>query len=334
MNLPESTDYLKYHQSKIKQLLGTEKIRALHRKNPIIDFIAFPMLLTVFALLFALLNHFDFGVLWLVCFLAQGCLIQIMGLYAHEMCTHRKYGGRHYSHVCDLICSMLTIHSPTFYYVFHMRHHRNLNTCDDPEVKQLKLMIGGAGQTLGRKLLFSTILGAVVAEALSSKNPDAVVARKECTKEQLRAISLEKILIYLFIAATLGSLCFTKVMLWGYILPLAIVTPFMSTVRNVLEHMDMDASIPLQAATYYRSNVFTRLLFFYDSGDCHLVHHLFCMIPFYRMREATAAMRPYFLANGVREHRSMSALVWTFYAKGAPVRGSWANLLSSAKPSG
>lgn len=326
MNLPESADYLKYHQAKIKQLLGTEKMHALHRKNPLLDFIAFPVIMALFALLFFLLNRLEAGMLWFVCFVAQGCLIQVIGLYAHEMCTHRKYGGPYWSYATDLVCSLLTLHSQTFYRVFHMKHHRNLNTASDPEVKQLQLMIGRGNQSFARKLLFSSIIGAVVVEVLNSKNPDAVVAESEFTKKQLMAVRVEKALIYTFIATVLGSLCFTNAVFYSYILPLVIVTPFASTIRNILEHMDMDGANSLQAATYYRTSAFTRLLFFYDSGDCHLVHHLFCMVPFYRIGEAIEAMRPYFLANGVREHRSVWSLVWAFYFKGAPVRGSWANL--------
>ena len=77
---------------------------------------------------------------------------------------------------------------------------------------------------------------------------------------------------------------------------------------------------PLHCATYYRTGPFSRFLFFWDGGDCHLVHHLFARIPFYRMGEATELMRPYLERQGVRERRSFWSLLHGYYVRVEPHR--------------
>jgi len=64
-------------------------------------------------------------------------------------------------------------------------------------------------------------------------------------------------------------------------------------------------------------------LFFRDAGDCHLVHHIFPNIPFYKVGKAADLFHPFLLRQGVRERRSLLALLWGYFARVEPHRALW-----------
>ena len=76
-------------------------------------------------------------------------------------------------------------------------------------------------------------------------------------------------------------------------------------------------------ATYYRTGFLTRPLFFWDAGDCHLVHHIFPGIPWYRMGKACDTLRPFLLDHGVRERRSIFELTYGYFVKVYEHRTLW-----------
>ena len=47
---------------------------------------------------------------------------------------------------------------------------------------------------------------------------------------------------------------------------------------------------PFHVATFYRTGPVSRLLFLWDSGDCHLIHHLYATIPYYRIGRAVTRL--------------------------------------------
>ena len=77
-----------------------------------------------------------------------------------------------------------------------------------------------------------------------------------------------------------------SLVLFGYILPLFVVLPVANALRTILEHAETNPQNLFHCATFYRTGLLTRFLFFWDAGDCHLVHHIFPNIPFYRMGKA------------------------------------------------
>ena len=112
-------------------------------------------------------------------------------------------------------------------------------------------------------------------------------------------------------------------MLPGYVLPLLIVTPIASSLRVVLEHAEADPANNFHLGTFYRTGIVTRLLFVADSGDCHLVHHIFSQIPWYRMGRATRLMQPILIRESVVERRSLSRLLVGWFVRCYPHRSLW-----------
>jgi len=72
--------------------------------------------------------------------------------------------------------------------------------------------------------------------------------------------------------------------------------------------------------TFYRTGFITRPMFLWSAGDCHMVHHYYANIPFYRMPEAIRLMRPILLREGVYEHRSLIPLMADWFSA---TRGHW-----------
>jgi fatty acid desaturase len=107
-----------------------------------------------------------------------------------------------------------------------------------------------------------------------------------------------------------------------------VVTPVLNSIRIILEHFDLEPGNPLWNGTFYKTGPLTRLMFLWDAGDCHLVHHFYASIPFYRMGQALRVMRPILISQGVYEHRSLIQLMQQWFI-GA--RGHWSVPLEAAR---
>lgn len=305
--------------------IGEQKYQQLHQANSLLDIMAVILIPTVFFVFMWLLATISFGVIWLIIFILQGFVLQIFGLAAHELFTHRKVLGEKPSYICSLFYMLPITMLPSEYYHFHMKHHRYLNTDQDAEAYKQDIdnpwkrvfILTFIGQLLAhkRKLYTGDKSNLNTPEAVAKDNP---IHKKIVFEQRL-------LLPYLALVILL-TMIFPTYMIYGYLLPLIIVLPIASTIRLVLEHADVDTQNPLQIATYYRTNVFTRLLFFYDSGDCHLVHHLFPKIPFYNIHKADIAIAPVIKKYEVTEHHSILKLLYGYFMLNLKHRHSWQRL--------
>ena len=109
----------------------------------------------------------------------------------------------------------------------------------------------------------------------------------------------------------------------GFLLPLLIIAPVASVLRLILEHAEINPQNVYHCATFYRTGVISRPLFFWDAGDCHIVHHIFPTIPFYRMGKAVELVRPILQRHGARERQSLAALLYGFFILNQPHRALW-----------
>lgn len=305
--------------------IGEKKYQQLHESNRFLDIMAVILIPTVFFVFMWLLATLSFSILWLIIFILQGFMLQIFGLAAHELFTHRKVLGEKLSYVCSLFYMLPITMLPSDYYHFHMKHHRYLNTDQDAEEYKQDIdnrwkrmfILTFLGQLLAhkRKLYTGDKTKLNTPEKVTEANP----IRKKIVFEQRLFLSYIVLVIIL-------TIIFPGYMIYGYLLPLVIVLPIASTIRLVLEHADVDTQNPLQIATYYRTNPCTRLLFFYDSGDCHLVHHLFPKIPYYNIHKADIALAPIIKKYQVTEHHSIIRLLYGYFVLNLQHRHSWQDL--------
>jgi fatty acid desaturase len=78
-------------------------------------------------------------------------------------------------------------------------------------------------------------------------------------------------------------------------------------------------------ATFYRTGFITRPLFFWDAGDCHIVHHIYPGILFYRMGRALRLIAPILKRHGARERRSFLELLHGFFIRVEPHHTLWSS---------
>jgi len=131
-------------------------------------------------------------------------------------------------------------------------------------------------------------------------------------EQRLRIEKRTRIALWLIAAASLAV--DWRLLVFGYLLPLAVITPLFNTVRIVLEHFDLGRGNPMWPGTFYRTGFFTRAAFLWSAGDCHVVHHFYPTIPVYRMPQALRLMRPILLREGVHEHASLVPLMADWFS--------------------
>jgi fatty acid desaturase len=293
--------------------LGKDIVRELHKPNFFFDAAAMIIMPALFFLVFYLLSITASWILWIALLFLQGFILQAFFLLSHEMFIHRGVGGIRFSYIASLIAMVPLITSPTAYKEVHFRHHYFLNTEKDSEVITLRKF----PDNLFIRILCNTFFGALLGHFY------LVQARTNINLK--RKLGFESAIL-LFWVILCGSLAFVwPPIISGYIIPLLVTLPIINAFRAIIEHADSDPFHPEtgQIATFYKTNSFTRLLFFYDSGDCHVIHHIFDCIPFYHMSKALELIKPYLLKNGINEQDSLLKLLYGYYIKVIPHRTPW-----------
>ena len=303
----------------IKRQLGGAVLKELHRENRFLDAAGVAACLGSVAGFFILLARLPFGLLWCACFIGQGFALQALGLLSHDAFIHRRIWGDRGSWLGAILFSFPVLLRPTWYVIAHRDHHAYLGTEKDTETYKQNL------DTVWKRLLFLTVLGdrlARLGRLSKADAPTPVISPR--TEKERRRLAVEKAGLVLFLLGiVLSSVLWPGYVLAGYVLPLVIATPLASTLRTILEHADVDPANDFHVGTYYRSGVITRILFVADSGDCHLIHHIFDHIPWYRMGRAARLMRPILMEKGVIERRSLMQLLAGWFIHAFPHRSLW-----------
>ena len=316
----DSQTLLNQARQQARAALGAERIKDLHQQDWRVDVLAGVLVLAVAIINGALLwsrspdLYTPFGLL------IQGWLFQIAGLISHDLFVHRRVGGEHLSQLGSLMLTLPRLSLPVGYESAHLSHHRHLGSQRDTEnYKQ-------AIDTRRKRLLFSTLFGVRMAQ--SGKRQGAThyhdVSDKSGAIRQ-RAIREKRALriwLLLMIALTIVA---PVEMLFTYWLPLLLIAPLINTLRIIIEHADADtgAGNAWQLGTNYHTGALTRVLFLWDSGDCHLVHHIFPRMPFYRVGRCVDELRELIDQQNPRVRRSLVALVLGWYLKGYGHRTPW-----------
>lgn len=303
----------------VKKQLGGQVLKDLHRENWLVDVMGVLAYVGSVIALFVLLANLPFGLICCLCFIAQGFALQGLGLLAHDAFIHRKIWGDRGSWIGSIIFFFPVLLRPTWYIILHTNHHAFLGTDDDTEAYKQNL------DAIWKRLFFLTIAGDRMTRLgkLSKGDAKVPVISPRTYKEQ-RRLAVEQVGLILFILGiVVSSVLWPTYVLSGYVLPLLIATPVASSLRTILEHADVDPTNEFHLGTYYRTGLITRILFVADSGDCHLVHHIFSHIPWYRMGKATRVMRPILTEKGVIERQSLLQLLVGWFVRGFPHRSLW-----------
>lgn len=287
--------------------LGPETLASLHAPNLALDLAAIFGSVALFLLLaWALATGSAAQPLWWVCLVLQGNLVIVMGIINHDAFVHRKLLPTPLRWVVSQILAWPAQLQAALYESRHLTHHRELGTDGDTEMHKQGL------DTAWRRFIYAT--------------PALIVFRslfyREAAREQTRPahggparLRWEKNTRRVIVALALASLAWDwRFVVIGYLLPFATVTPLLNTIRIVLEHYDLDRDNPLWVGTFYRTGPITRIMYWWGAGDCHMVHHFYANIPFYRMPAALRLIRPILQREGVYEHRFLPGLLADWFS--------------------
>lgn len=307
-------------RQRIRAELGDQRVRELHAQSRWLDSLALGAFLAVAVANTWALASLD-GWILLPLVLLQGWLIQWAGLLSHDLFVHRRVGGPLGSWLGALLLTVPRLSSPVGYEQAHLTHHRHIGSSRDSEHYKQGL------NTRLRRLLFSTLFGIRLAQAgkqVGAQRRYHDVSDKSDTLQ--RRARVEKWIIRGWLLAMVCLTAWTPfALVLVYWLPLLAVAPVVNTVRIVLEHADADISSgdAFQFGTAYRTGPLTRLAFLWDSGDCHLIHHIFPRMPFYRVGACVDALAPLIAKHNPRPRTSLPRLLYGWYVKGLPHRQPW-----------
>jgi len=307
--------------------LGKDRIVALHRQSRWRDIAGIVGLYGLFFFnVWYLGTHSrkEFSpetALWWILFFLQGFVIMAFGYLLHDVCVHRKFGGKHFSYWLSVVSGVLSFQPPSQYGFTHLEHHEFTGTDEDEAYKQDL-------DTRARRLLFLTPVGyfAAIWRFLRRNFPPKWPAPDSAFGRHPDKALLIREWIYIAIGYALIYWAWREwkgPVQYGFLLPAFFALPVANTLRTILEHAETNPENNFHCATYYRTGAITRPLFFWDAGDCHLVHHIFPGIPWYRMGEACDTLRPFLLDHGVRERRSMLELIKGYFVDVRPHRTFW-----------
>jgi len=318
-------DY-RFARAVIKKALGPRRIAELHRPVPALDWLAIIGLPTAFVALACALSRLPLGIPWLLCLVLQGFLIQALAYAVHDLFVHRAVGGKRVGYLIGVVFESSILIRRTWYALYHLDHHTLMNTDADPEEYKQDL------DARWKKLLCLTLPGLFLLMGRRLRRHDAAAPpvpmgplaapRDRALRRQL---AFERVVV-LGVVAVVAVAIYDgwRFVVFGYALPYVVVAPVASMLRLVLEHAESDPSNVFSCGTFYRTGLISGPLFFWDAGDCHVVHHVYPAIPFYRMREAVRVMRPIFLEQGARERRSLAGLLYGFFVRNERHRTVWA----------
>jgi fatty acid desaturase len=303
---PANVPNLRRARALIVAQLGAEKLAELHRPNLALDLAAIVGCPALFVFL-----AYQLGTAsarepwWWLCLFAQGNLILILAFLNHDLFVHRKLLRPKLRWIVSSVLVWPAQLRAAAYEEKHLLHHRALGTKADSELYKHSI------NTRLRRFLYATV--AVVfyrAIFLRGQTASLSVERPDAARRNQPRARYEKVTRWAILALALAAgLADYRLVLYGYLLPYALVTPFLNSIRIILEHFDLEPGNPLWSGTFYKTGPLTRLMFCWDAGDCHLVHHFYAGIPFYRMGEALRAIRPILISHGVYEHRSLGQLM-------------------------
>lgn len=304
----------------IRESVGNQVVNDLHKENLFLDLLIVTFVTSGAIFVAIALGHIEFGLTWCLLFISQGLLAQLTMLVSHDLFVHRKVGGDFWSWIGSMLLTIPRLSIPSGYETAHLAHHKYIGTERDTEKYKQDI------DTSFKRLLFSTFPGVKLAQS----NKFTTETRKHYHESALdspqaqKRVMLEKrvLKIWLVILAILCVL-FPKVVILGYVLPVITILPIMNSLRITIEHSDINPTNPFNQSTFYETGIFSRLLFLWDSGDCHIVHHIFPRMPWYRVGAAVDKIKPVLEENGAVKRTSFWRLVKGWYIDNYPHRTRW-----------
>lgn len=308
---------MKVARRAIVKEIGQDTVKALHKANRLADVV---MLLAVPLAFFSnayALATLEFSGLWVALLVAQGFILPMFQYVTHDVWLHRKIGGK-YNNIFGFIYLLPMTYSFTWFRLFHEQHHQWVGSEKDSEAYKQDL------DTRWKKFLFLTFVGVKLAMSRRLKSPDGDQgASINPNEREIVLMKREKWLVRAYFVAIVVSCFLWRGPLLGYVLPLLVVVPLVSSFRVIMEHAEANSANLYHTGVYYRTGFILDRLYLSHLADSHFVHHFFQAIPLYRCKKVANMLHPMLLREGVIERHSVLQILKGWYLENQKHRQLW-----------
>ena len=262
--------------------LSREETRALGELSPPRFCLALGFDLAVAAAGVALSEFYFFNAFaYLVGIVLIGSRLHAVGILMHESVHYRAFRSRKLNMFVAELLGWLILTSAEGYRDHHLAHHRNLNTPEDPDwVRKLPQRGFDYPKThlgVAQSLLYQ-LSGIGTVRLFLDIQKSARFKRASPGNRLLRLGSYLALLALCWATGTLGKLA----LYW--LVPMLTTFPMLFYVRSVAEHhgnLAYDHTYTNSRTTI--ASAWERFLFLPHHVGCHLEHHLYPHVPFYRL---------------------------------------------------
>lgn len=183
--------------------------------------------------------------------------------------------------ITDLLCAFPLFIRTESYRSHHLKHHRHLNTDDDPDWKRkvinadwhfpqpIKKFLGICGKYL---------LGMGILDIALFIYAFAPLGRKNRKSKFILRTSY-----YLMITCAFTYFSLWQDFLLYWLVPFVFVLPLLNRIRSIAEHFALEYKDHLSQSRNVHGSIFDRTLIAPHNVGLHLDHHLFPNIPFYNL---------------------------------------------------
>lgn len=308
---------------RLREAIPHDRLRELHRLTPWRHFLTVGRLVASVLLCAWALAQTRWPALWIPAALLQGFNLLGFTVLLHEQVHDCIFRRRHpgWSRFLGWCYAVPAGMSALQFKIWHLDHHNELGSEeDDPKRAHLTPKINARWYKLlyCTPFLFWKYGRASAIEARTYEPAERATVRRE------RAAA---VLVHLALVAGLWSAGGPWLALRVWAIPLLFAFPIAFVLSRLGQHYFIDPDNPAGWSTRIDGNPLWHWLFLWS--NFHIEHHYFPRVPFYRLRELNAALRPFFRENGVRS-RTYRELLWGWFVLNRAPHTNWEEAATSS----
>lgn len=276
------------HASVVRQLSKLQPVRTLGAIA-----LDWAVLIGVAMLALHAMPSWLWPIAWLVIATRQHALLVLMHDAAHgAIVRNRRWNDA----IGDLLCGWPLLVSTAAYRLTHLRHHRFVNTADDPDLARRLHGDGGDAclRRQPRRAIAMRLLGLVFGRGLFEMVSKVVRFQKQSRSGSAASPGARhtrwRWLYYTVAAAviTAGSGWTTVLLFW--FVPMLTFLPALLHLRGLAEHFGLPWNHELTQSRSVAAGALQRFLFAPHHGGLHVEHHLYPSVPWYHLPRLRAAL--------------------------------------------
>jgi fatty acid desaturase len=259
-----------------------EEIRALGELSPGWFCLALGFDLTIAAGAIVLSEFYFFNALaYVLAVILIGSRLHALGILMHECVHYRAFRSRKLNMFVAELLGWVILTSAEGYRTHHLAHHRHLNTLEDPDWvrKNQQRAFDYPKSKLGLvQALLYQLSGIGIARLFLDIKTSARFKQVSLRNRLLRLAS------YLGALALCGATGTVSKLALYWLVPMLTTFPMLFYVRSVAEHHgNLAYDHPYTNSRSTIACAWERFLFLPHHVGCHLEHHLYPHVPFYRL---------------------------------------------------